>query len=559
MKKRNKIVLIVSFLMVLVVILITNTSFLKITYYDEYDMFGPLSKSPLVTLVQFSLPILFMAVLWKYREVSPIILLIPFTLLVIIKYVSTELVDAFYVTSFYDAPGHFKRGLYVTVSGQSDPKIDHYFDIQPAFFWVTAMLLNICGAPRSLIDSLSILIIKWFPAFAVIMYVPILYLFYKQLLKKSFLVSTALLITFGVEMIHYHYAAQTYGRAVYWLLLTTMFYFMNRRDLRFLILTLLSGISLVFIHEGVLILTFLASIALVIYHALFRVLGITYNKFSHKEFLVLPIILGVSWTARLMYLTLYRFKDVISTFQKILETLIMENLQIIPLGIARAHAGWGQIVLCKAIYMFGLLVSGLILLFVNAYRGRDNTDKLAFCIMLLSTIFFGGAAIALGGAGYIERLPSLTLPILVYSILKCLYNRELYERRKVANLLVIVPLIMLIFASSIFYMSGRNFQSITYGEYHSSIFIIYNDPQNIASIYTRLKIIPIREIIKAELSNESITRATVISIQRYDVIMTNYYICSDTNFINMTIRGLHERMNIIYNNLNSRVLLSLRS
>ena len=94
-----------------------------------------------------------------------------------------------------------------------------------------------------------------------------------------------------------------------------------------------------------------------------------------------------------------------------------EGTQIIASNTSRAYIPWQQIVSFKSIFILILVASGLIFSFINAYRKKMRRDKLAFSI-LLSTFFFGGAAVGLGGAGYLERLPSLTIPIIVYSIVK---------------------------------------------------------------------------------------------------------------------------------------------
>jgi multisubunit Na+/H+ antiporter MnhB subunit len=236
----------------------------------------------------------------------------------------------------------------------------------------------------------------------------------------------------------------------------------------------------------------------------------------------------------------------------------MENVQIIPSGITRPYVDWEQIVFYKAIYILVLVASGLILSFVNAYRKRDEADKLAFSIVLLSATFFGGAAITLGGAGYIERLPSAISPILVYSMVKYASSLKLREPRKVTSLLVAVPLIVLIFTGSAFYMSGRNFQSITYGEYYSTVFLVNKDPQNIMGIYSGLKVTSVRDVINAELENKSTSQITAISIDRYKITETYYYTYANMSLINASIRKLQQEMAVIYSNPDAVILLRNR-
>jgi len=552
--KESTVILIANFLIMLVAILVVNANFLKVTYYSRLDMFGPLSRHPLTILAQFSLPILLVTTLLKRREASPIVLLIPFMSLITVKYMGVELTDAYYITGFYDAVGHFRRGFYVAVASHSNPHVDAYFDTQPGFFWVTGILLNAAhGTPNSLVDSTCVMIVKWFHIFAIMVYIPICYMLYKRLLNNPLLVSVALLLHFGMEFIHFHYAAQQYGRVLYWLILLLIFNSISKRDFRYSIFILLVGISLTFLHQGVAILTILALIALIFYPAPFKIFARD-DRFFRKEFFALLLMVGIIWLSRLIYLTIYTFGNFAEALRKIIETLMAENVQIIPSGIDRANAMWCQIVSYKAIYIFILVASGLILSFVNAYCRKEDEDKLAFSIQLLSAVFFGSAAIAVGGAGYIERLPSLTMPLITCSIVKYVFSRKI-RHRKLTNSLVIISLITLIFLGSTFYLSGRNFQSVTYGEYYSNVFLANNDPQNMMKVYERLKVAPVREVIKAELSNKSVTHTTVISIQSHDIIQTNYYICADISLIKRIIKNLQNEMLVIYSNPDAVILL----
>lgn len=281
------------------------------------------------------------------------------------------------------------------------------------------------------------------------------------------------------------------------------------------------------------------------------------NRFFRKEFFALLSTVGIAWFSYLIYLTIYTFGDFVEALRKIIETLIAENVQIIPSRIAKANAMWEQIVSYKAIYISVLVASGLALSFVNVYHRKEDEDKLTFSIQLLSATFFGLAAIGIGGAGYIERFPSLTLPLITYTMAKYASNNKMHRHRKLTNSLAVISLTTLIFLGSAFYLSGRNFQSVTYGEHYSKVFLANNDPQNIMGIYERLKVAPITEVIKAELSNKSITHIAVISIQRHDIIQTNYYIYADISLIKKMIKNLQDEMAIIYNNPDAVVLLKI--
>jgi hypothetical protein len=84
----------------------------------------------------------------------------PFILFIVVIYVGFELADSSYITSFYDATTHFNRGLFVAVTGHSNPSVDLYFDVQPGFFWATAILSSVCGVSlTSFVNSMSIFVV----------------------------------------------------------------------------------------------------------------------------------------------------------------------------------------------------------------------------------------------------------------------------------------------------------------------------------------------------------------------------------------------------------------
>ena len=157
-----------------------------------------------------------MLVIVKIRNIPTYLIIVPFILYVAIIFVGTELADSLYVTSYYDSVAHFGRGLFVTVTGHSNPVIDHYYDMQPGFFWSTAIVSNVFGLSlTSFVDSMSMFIVKWMPLIAILVYTPVLFLFFKRLLKNNLLISIAFLLTFSLELLPFHYSAQTYGRVVY--------------------------------------------------------------------------------------------------------------------------------------------------------------------------------------------------------------------------------------------------------------------------------------------------------------------------------------------------------
>ena len=130
--------------------------------------------------------------------------------------------------------------------------------------------------------------------------------------------------------------------------------------------------------------------------------------------------------------------------------------------------------LYKSIFIIVLVSMGLIFSFITACKKGDDKDKLTFTILLLSALFFGSAAVGLGGAGYIERLPAITMPLIVYAIFRFAsfikpmqfkLSSKLITHKNVSTLLLFVILVPTVFIGAVFHVAGRNFQSIPYGEY----------------------------------------------------------------------------------------------
>lgn len=562
MEKSSNFIL-VAFFITIAVVFIVNTSFLQIAYYDASDMFGPLSVYPLALLIELSLPVIFMVILLHNRKVSPLLFILPLLLFVGILYVGVELADASYVTSFYDAVGHFSRGLYVTVTGHSNPQIDSYFDTQPGFFYFTAIVSNVCGLNlTSWIDSALIFILKWTPIIVILASIPILYPFYKRLLSDHRLVSIALLLTFSLMVITFHYSAQSYGIILYWLILGIMFGLTNRRSSKSLILFFLIGLSLFCVHVGVTIMVLLSLIALVIYPMPFKVISRD-SRFFRKEFLVLPVTLGIAWISYLTYLTVNQFSSVLTSITKAVESFLYEGTSIVSSSVTRAYEPWTQVVTYKSIFIILLIAFGLIFSFINAYKKRDEVDKLSFSLLFVSTLFFGGAAVGLGGAGYIERLPSLMMPIIVYSILKYMSNLKLPDKfhfqvdkhKTFSTLLIVMLLSVTLLAGSAVHLSGRNIQSVTYGELYSRTFLINSDSQNIAGVYSGLKSVYVDVIIRADLANASTDSYTVVNIQRRVILEAYYYTYANMSFFNQTINSLYGEWSVVYSNPDVTVFL----
>ena len=88
-RNKTELIFLIVFLITLIIILFVNSNFFGVAYYNESELLGPFSKYPLIVTIQFSLPLVFMLTFLKHRRASLRLLLIPFILLIIVKYLNS--------------------------------------------------------------------------------------------------------------------------------------------------------------------------------------------------------------------------------------------------------------------------------------------------------------------------------------------------------------------------------------------------------------------------------------------------------------------------------------
>jgi hypothetical protein len=550
MEKHDKKALIGIFLIILITILVINVNLLQITYYSEFDMLGPLSIYPAIILAQLILPIIFVVILLKQRTASLTILLIPFILLIFVKYLCPELMEKYYVVSFYDGWQLFNRGSYVTIYGRSNPQADPYFDVQSGFFWTTAVLLIVSGIPASSANLSFMLFAKLFPVITSIIYLPLLFLLYKRLLVNRSLAALALTIHFDLIFHNLHYSSQTYALSIYWLILFLIFASINSRDTRYTILAIVVGSSLIFLHQGVILFTILTLLASTFHPLFFRILSKD-TRFYSKKFLILIFLFFTCWIAYLTCLTTLTFRSFIETLRLVIEKWISIGVKIFPQIISRTYADWERFVYFKAFYLSALIFVGLLFSFINAIKSGDEEDKMAFSIQFLLTMFIGAISIALGGAGYVERIPMTLLPLIIYSLLKFFAKINIYRFTRLCLAMLFVVLML---SGSIIYFSGRNFQSILAGVHHSRIFLANKDPKSIDGIYAGSKTVSIRDVVVSYLSNASIPISEFIIVEKHAIIETFYYVCANMSIIEGIVKDLSCVSEKIYDNKDATIM-----
>jgi hypothetical protein len=528
-------------------------------YYGPADAFGPFSRYALFFVVVFVLVGVFSAIAWQGRGKYNVILTAPILVLILFKFMVPQSMDSYYATSFYDALGHLSRGLYVAVTGHSDPSVDSYFGLQPGFFWETAIIFNvISGVPTSLTSSLPLIVLKWFPILIALLYVPILWLLYKELIANRVLVSAAIVAQFALSTSPFHYAAQTYVDALFWLVLALMFIAWDRGSQKYLGLVLLTGISLIFVHEGATFMTALMLISVAMYQTLFRN-RIRLAGSTRRVFVILSLNFVAIWLGYLSFWALSTFGIFISDFRSVIETLVERSTSLVSSELSRSNPVWGAVVFDKFLFFLALIASGLLTSLCNVYRRRDEKDKLVLFMLLFVNAFFGSVAVASGGAGYIERLPEMTLPLIVYSVIRLAAGFGM-QNRTFPSKWVPFLLIGLISVSSIvgtaFYFSGWNFQSLTYGEVYSNSFLTSETPNNIIGLYPGSPITTLLQFVQSQVVEHSGFISQITWVTRHDYIQADYYLTGNMTGVNDVVNSLSNSSDRIYANPDSVVFVN---
>jgi len=238
--------------------------------------------------------------------------------------------------------------------------------------------------------------------------------------------------------------------------------------------------------------------------------------------------------------------------------LVEQSTSVVSSELSRSNPVWGAVDFDKFLFFLALIASGLLTSLWNAYRRRDEKDKLVLFMLLFADFFFGPLAVGSGGAGYIERLPEMTLPLIVYSVIRLAAGFGM-QNRTFPSKWVPFLLIGLISVSSIagtaFYFSGRNFQSMTYGEVYSKSFLTSETPNNVIGLYPGSSITPLFQFVRSQVVEHSGSRSQIIWVTRHDYIQADYYLTSNMTGVNGVVGSLSNSSNRIYANPDSVVFV----
>jgi len=514
-------------------------------YYTYKDLFGPLSKNFTVTLSLISFLILSLTYLLvvKGSKGSKITSLSVFILMVSSIYVLPDIADSYYDQNFYDAGGHMIRGAFVTLTGHSDPDIDAYFDLQPGFFWFTAMFINIVyGLPKTLEDPIFSFLVKWFHIIAVAFYIPIIYMLFQKYELRDRGILLALFLFYVLNLGRFHYAAQTYANALFWLLLTLLPDIIMSRDSKKLFTALPILTTTVFVHNGVTVFTIITLLS--------TSMSMLFSKQLKKAFLpvsALLVYLLLSWFIYLLYVSKFILSNFISTFIDIVNRYLGEGpIEITLTGLWRAWQPWAIIVRFKVAYMATIILAVTVLTMWIYRITKNEIYVLRTFIILGISVFIGAVAVALGGAGYIERVYLLLLPLISLTLTETINNSK---QRTILKKLALMLMICYVIIAPFAFFSGRNFQSIPTSDGKAGLFL-RTYTESIVRLYLKVKA---TSALTPLSTNQTLIQDTIYWLRQHDFIQTLYYVVGDIIVLNNYVYKLKLACSIIHSNPTTQI------
>lgn len=511
-------------------------------YYGYKDIYGPFTNN-LMLLIAFSLLVITLYICVIRFEKITLLTCLLVILFVLCKYFLPDFFDRFYACSFYDARGHMVRGKYVTLTGHSNPEVDPYFDLQPGFFWTTAILLNIISTPQTPNSPIFEFLTKWFEILIAILYlIPLMYIMKSANVES---LGLAMLIVYGINFSHLHYHAQAYADMLYWLLLSLLLSKTIERKTIFLIIIL--GTAIVFVHQGVALTTLISTSSLASILILYEVLKRNSKASQYRMFLTLTLLMLVIWLAYLLYISKFHFPQFVSVVKNVITKYLLEPVQPIASAVNRPYKPWEDAVLLKGFFMISVIFSSMLVSLLLFIKSRKLSYLLMFMIIFSVTVFVGAIGLALGGAGYVERLVKWLAPLIAIS-----WVNANYFKRSISRMLIHLLLISAILLGTLFYFSGRNFQSIAYSELAYG-FVLNHDPNNIASLYSSIKVTPTEKAI--ELLMHSGTPRGFVAVNKHAIIQALYYLVGDEILTERYLKELISQGSIIFSSPTSLLLL----
>ncbi|MCR8463602.1 MAG: hypothetical protein NDP16_05625 [Crenarchaeota archaeon] len=514
----------------------------SIRYYSYEDIYGPFTSNFILLTTFILLAITLYTCAIRFEKLT-LLTCLTIILFVLCKYFFPDFFDRFYAFSFYDAGGHMIRGKYVTLTGHSNPEVDPYFDLQPGFFWTTAILLNIVGTPLTPNSPLFEFLTKYFEVLIATLYLPVLMYIMKSANVKS--LGLAMLIVYGVNFTHLHYHAQAYADMLYWLLLSLLLSKTIERKTIFLIIML--GTAIVFVHQGVALVTLTSIASLASILILYEVLKRNSKVPLYRMLPTLTLLILVIWLAYLLYISKFYFPHFVFIVKDVVTRYLLEPGQPIASAVNRPYKPWEEVVLLKGLFMISVILLLILINLLLFIKSRELSYLSRTMIILSVTALVGAICLALGGAGYVERLMKWLAPLIAIS-----WVNTNYSKRSSSHVLIHLLLISAILLGTLFYFSGRNFQSIAYSE-RAHGFVLDYDPNNIACFYSTIKVTSTEKAIELLIHSE--TPQGFVAIDKHAIIQALYYLVGNETLTEKYLKELISQGSIIFSSPTSLLLL----
>lgn len=435
-------------------------------YYLYNDYLGPLTDLRLLFLYVLIISLLVFIII---KTKSTIVALSAFVFVFLVKFFIPQFFDSFYTENFYDAWGHVRKGVFVAVTGHSDPRVDWYYELQSGFFWWTAIFMHMAmGSVHGLDAQQTYFVVKWFNLVAIIIYIPILAYLLRRLDLPTYSIIAVIALIFVITYDRMHYAAQTYAWAIYWFVLALALKYLKERELRVIIVMVTALVSLIFVHQGATAFSMLAVFSLVMILIAHRA------DRQKKVFLIkASAVFAVTLVAALWYISFSQtawFEVVKRDINRAISK-IPDAPNLIFAAIYRPEPNWMLIVMLKAV----LMVSSVLLVwkFTLAKR-KDSLYAFLFLSSFLAALLLGYLAVSFGGAGYVERVYVALTPLLALGLY---LGATRTKSRLVFSLVILFTLLL-----SVTYFTGWNLQSVTFSERKSYVTLI-EKTDNIFGIY----------------------------------------------------------------------------
>ena len=472
MSRKTEIVYLAS-VGIIALVMVCESIFLNVGYYTRDDLFGPVSKFPILYVglaigISLTMGYAFRTSLgddlWKL-----IVLLLPLVLLVIYLVFLPDAMEKFYVTNFRDVYYHMARTMYVVNVGKTT-NLDPYFDLQPGIFYSVASFLIVTGLP-------PLLIFKWFPLFFVTLaLVPSLVFLGKSFFENrpNLIAFVFLAVTLTWVSYRYSYSAQVYSLPLYFIAVALLVRGLTNKSQLILMITI--ALAIIVLHQGMALVMLTTLFAILWFrfietHALHR----NVNRQPYLGFLTFFFL--IVWFGYLVFVTVTTVATLLAAATLLATVMLTEPFLFIFHGLfGRPSSAYTvQIVygkLALTIISYSLALPTSIYLWIRKRDARIGTILAIILVLSVVIIGLGFAYPGAYGAGFVERVILIGAPLLALPITSLLSKLQ----RMRSSLPMVGLLLILILTGTIYFNSARNFEAIRGSEQACNQYLYNIDP-----------------------------------------------------------------------------------